>query len=175
MSAFVEGIVSDDALTLLPQCLIGTYGLPTLLTSGVFKLGEGGWQQSPAGKIRRTPVGSLRRLDNNIQDIDAVVDTTRAVPDQRYLPAERYVYTQSFVAPDISYVAPYIQCRCLVPTSSILDDGFGNTPEFYEVGIFTDHPVTAGQKLMLAYGTFPVLSPGTTALELYVRILFGRL
>ena len=79
---------------------------------------------------------------------------------------------------DVTFIAPStIEVECLLDFSDFNDDGFGNAPEIYEIGIFSDHPVESGlasdQGLMVAYGTFPVeVKDNTKQILNVVRIIF---
>jgi hypothetical protein len=152
--AVIPAAVTDDARKYLPQML---GGLITFNAIDLFKIGEGGWIDPGGGKQARTPVGSLRRVDNSIQDIDAIVDATRAAPDQRYAAAERASFSKALAVTDMSWVSPTtLEIRCLLDTTEFNDDGFGNSPELWEIGVFGDHPTAGGEKLMWGYGTFPL-------------------
>ena len=113
--AVIPAEVTDDARVYLPQ-MWG--GLVTFKEINLFKVGIGGWIDPGTGAERRTPVSDLRRLDNGLQDIDIIVDPTRAVLDQRYAPIPA---TPSFskalscdaIEPSCasSYIAPVAESR----------------------------------------------------------------
>jgi hypothetical protein len=51
---------------------------------------------------------------------------------------------------------------------------FGNNPEIWEIGLFSDHPEVAGAGLLVAYGTFPVeIKDNTKQIVNNVRIVWG--
>ena len=169
--AVIPAVVTDDARQFWPQMFGGL--IPFKLISE-FKVGEGGWIDPGGGPTPRTPVGSLRRLDNGIQDIDAVVDPTRILANQRYAAAERASFTKALAASDFSFVSPTkVEVRCFLDLADFNDDGFGNSPNIYEIAVFSEHPTLVGQKLKLAYGTFPlqVKTSGISILNV-VRIIF---
>jgi len=189
--AVIQAVVTDDARKYWPQFIGGIFGAPgTPTVPGnpptawdprlkFFKVGEGGWVDPGGGKVRRTPVPDLVRLTAPlIQDIDSSVDSTRAVPDQRYAAATRVTFAKSLVVTDVTFIVPStIEVECLLDFSDFNDDGFGNSPEIYEIGIFSDHPTTAGlasdQGLMVAYGTFPVeVKDNTKQILNVVRIIW---
>lgn len=153
MSNVITAVVTEDALLYWPQMLANLATFETVLT---FKIGEGGWIDQGAGREPRTPDPALRRLDNDIQDLDAIVDSTRIPADQRYASDERFTFEKTLTASDLTFVPPSsLRCRCFLDLAEANDDGFGNDPEFYEIGIFTDHPDFPGtESLMIAYGTF---------------------
>lgn len=152
--AVIPAVVTDDARQFWPQ-MFG--GLVTYKIVAAFRVGEGGWVNPGSGREPRTPDASLRRLDNGLQDIDAIVDATRAPADQRYAADERATYEKSLVASDFSFVSPTkLEVRCFLDRGEFNDDGYGNSPEIWELGVFSEHPTIAGQLLMLGYGTFPM-------------------
>jgi hypothetical protein len=131
-----------------------------------FKVGEGGWVDPGSGRERRTPDASLRKLTTDgtpaayLQDLDAVVDATRAPIDQRYASTERATFKKDLSSSDFAFISPsIIEIDCLLDFSDFNDDGYGNDPEIWEIGIFADFPeaggLSADQGLMVAYGTFP--------------------
>lgn len=173
----IPGVVTEDARKYWPQ-YFGTLlsGWSPEFTH--FKVGEGGWIDPGTGAEARTPVDDLRRLTAPlIQDIDLIVDSTRAVIDQRYPhPGGGYVgyYQKALTGGDFLFEAPStIRIRCLLDFAEFNDDGGGNNPEIWEIGIFSDHPTEVGEKLMVAYATFPMqVKDNSKQLENYVRITF---
>jgi hypothetical protein len=182
--AFIPAKVTEDARKYWPQFFGGLLGAPGATTvvgvtwNGLiktFKIGEGGWIDPGSGRVRRDPPeDNLRRLDNNIQDIDAIVDPTRLLINQRYPAVDRASYEKALVPADFTYEAPTtLRVRCFLDFAEFNDDGFGNDPNLWEIGLFSDHPTVSGQKLMVAYGTFPVeIKNVTKQLENIVRIVF---
>lgn len=169
--AIIPAQITEDAKVFLPQML---GGLVSFEIVNSFKVGEGGWIDPGTGKVPRTPVNNLRRLDNGLQDIDAIVDTTRAAPDQRYPADSQASFSKALTVSDMSFIAPNIlEVRCFLDLAEFNDDGFANSPEIWELGVFTDHPVVGGQDLMIAYGTFPQQTKdATTTLLNIMRIFF---
>lgn len=163
MAGVIIARITTDALKFLPQMWGGLIPREEPIT---FKIGEGGWIDTGAGKVPRIPDPDLRRLagptdasGSFLQDLDAIVDVDRGVVSQpqRYGTEERFVFEKTFVTSDISFQAPStLRLRCFLDLGEANDDGFTNDPEFWEIGIFTDHPDNPGvDKLMIAYGTFP--------------------
>jgi hypothetical protein len=183
--AVISAKPTVDARKYWPQLFGGLLGVPSVTTVvGVswnptirtFKVGEGGWTDPGGGRIRRNPVeDDLRRIDNNIQDLDAIVDATRPSPLQRYPLADRATFEKTLTLSDFSFVSPAtVQVRCFLDFAEFNDDGFGNDPEIWEIGLFSDHPVASGEKLMVAYGNFPMeVKNSGKPLENLVRIRFG--
>jgi hypothetical protein len=168
--AVVPAVLTEDARKYWVKFFGGLEGVPGAPTVPggpptawdprikFFKVGEGGWIDPGTGRVRRDPDATLRRLSSPfIQDIDAVVDAGRSTA--RYGTQERATFYKSLTVSDISFIAPYtIEVRCLLDFAEFNDDGYGNAPEIWEIGIFGDHPEQAGliggQGLMVAYGTF---------------------
>jgi len=190
--AVVVATVTEDARIYWPQFLggiFGTPGTPTVPASPqpttwdprfkFFKVGEGGWVDPGTGKERRTPDATLRRLTSPlIQDLDCVVDPTRAPANQRYGTQERATFKKDLTISDISYPAAYtVEIDCLLDLGDFNDDGYGNSPEIWEIGVFGDHPTESGlasdEGLMVAYGTFPVqVKDSSKQILNVVRIIF---
>lgn len=174
--ATILATVTEDARKYWPQFFGGIFGIDAVTTPGTptwnptlftFKVGEGGWIDPGGGAVRRTPDPALRIVaasPNDIQDLDAIVDPTRLVVDQRYPSDSLATFEKALVPSDFTYVAPStIKVRCFLDFGDFNDDGFANSPEIWEIGIFSDHPlfarVAAGtpgaKRLMVAYGTVP--------------------
>lgn len=182
--AIIPAVVTTDARKFWPQFFGTLLGISAgATTPGVawnpliknFKVGEGGWQDFGAGAVPRTPDPNLRLLTGSlIQDIDAIVDPTRALANQRYPTTGRATFTKALTAPDFTFeTASTIRIRCLLDFGEFNNDGFGNDPEIWEIGIFADHPTVAASFLMVAYATFPKeIKNGAKQLENVVRITF---
>jgi hypothetical protein len=181
--AFIPAVVTDDARMYWSQYLAGLYAgaLETLLPLIAFRVGEGGWEDPGTGPVPRIPDPTLRRLDNLIQDIDARVDPTRPLISQRYPINSRANFEKALLPADITWESPSVaRVECLLDFGDFNDDGFGNPPEIWEIGIFTRHPGTPPPavwplptELMLAYGTFPMqLKDASRQLLNVVRIVF---
>lgn len=124
-----------------------------------FKIGEGGWQNP--GPTRRAP-------DRTFTDLDAILDLSRPLISKRYPVDSLFVYQKSFILADFAYVAPAtLRCRCYLDFGEANDDGFGNPPEFWEIGLFD----TANR--LVAYGTFPLQLKNGNNLENFVEIVYG--
>ena len=111
-------------------------GTPKNLDVSYFKIGEGGWETSGASQVPRTP-------DPTLTDVDAIENPARYPADSRY------VFQKSISADKISITgADTIEVECYVDSGEANDDGFGNSPEFFEVGIFDS------DNTMICYLTF---------------------
>jgi hypothetical protein len=138
--------------------------------------GEGGWINPGGGAVPRTPDPTLRRLSSPlIQDLDAAVDVTRSGPSQRYGSTERAIFQKAIdYDADVTMegtVPSVAKIRCLLDFGEFNNDGFGNDPAIWEIGVFADHPTISGQLLMVAYGTFGVeVKTSLKQIERFVRI-----
>ena len=99
-----------------------------------FKIGEGGWIDPGGGKEPIPP-------DPTFTDLTAPT----------YPAGSQFVYSGSIGVADLAFTAPNrLEIRVFVDSSEANDDGTGNPPEFFELGIFD-----AGGT-MLVYSTFPL-------------------
>ncbi len=114
-------------------------GFNDRIFGGGFRIGEGGWVDIPP-KVPKTPNPTL-------SDLDAAENPGTYPVDSRFVfPA---VGAKAFKS--IIQVAPnVVRLECEVDFGEANDDGFGNDPEFWELGVFD----SAGH--MVAYFTFPV-------------------
>lgn len=197
--AIILATVTEDARKYWPQFFGGLLSTGTnMLTTDVppgpprwdprllsFKVGEGGWIDPGPGPVRRTPDPTLRIIaapPNDVQDLDAIVDPTRPLISQRYPATSIATFEKAFIPANLTYTAPStIQARCFLDFGDFNDDGFGNPPEIWEIGIFSDHPSFArvaigtpgAKRLMVAYGTVPKeIKDATKQIEHFVRIVF---
>jgi hypothetical protein len=157
--ATIELVVTDDALTFLPQMWAG---LATFKVIDEFKVGEGGWIASSGGPVPRTP-------DPTLQDVDAIENPSRYPSDSQG------TFAKALGPADMSYDVPTktLTVSCGLDFGEFNDDGNGNQPQIYEIGLFSDHP-TAG-RIMVAYGTFPeILKTPATAPVITCTLAWSR-
>lgn len=104
-----------------------------------FKIGEGGWQDLGGGKEPLPP-------DPALTDITSL----------SYPADSQYFFGKDLNIADLTFTSPTrLEIRVFVDSSEANDDGFGNPPEFLELGIFDD-TVGNGYGTMLVYSTFPL-------------------
>lgn len=127
------------------------------IQGGGFRIGEGGWVNVPP-KVPKSPSPSL-------SDLDAAENPLTYPADSRFVFPS--VGVKAFNS--ITHVAPNIvRLECLVDFGEANDDGFGNDPEFWELGVFD----SGGY--MVAYFTFPVDSKNALKQLLYeVDLVFA--
>lgn len=123
-----------------------------------FRIGEGGWEDAGGGPVQRSISDSLRYESGPFvseQNLDAAIDSAR-LGFPRYPADSRFVFEKALIPADIT-MEPLatIRVRCRLELPEANNDGFGNSPEFWEIGLFSDHPTIPGFKLMLAYATMP--------------------
>jgi hypothetical protein len=174
--AIIAGVVTDDARVFWPQ---EKSGLVTFNVIDEFKVGEGGWIDPGSGKVRRIPDPALRNPVTGLQDIDAAIDADRPVVQQRYPADSRATFTKSLTVADMLFETPSIlRVAIRLDFGEFNDDGFANSPELWEVGIFQDHPLAgsvypAGTKLMVGYATFPQETKSAAVqLENIIRLIY---
>lgn len=141
--ASIELVVTDDALTHLPQMWAG---ISTFRIIDQFKVGEGGWIIDSGGnKVPRT-------ADPTLTDLDAIVNPSRYTSDSlaTFTKTVPSGLTASFDVPTKT-----LSVDCDLDFGEFNDDGMGNNPEIYEIGLFSLHPSSG--RIMVAYGTFPVV------------------
>lgn len=148
MVQVITAVVTDEAREIWPQ-LLGGLGLYSWKVIDEVRMGEGGWQYNDAGQqVPRTP-------DSSLTDLDVVVNPGRYPADSLFVVEGSNNADMFLTSADMQFVAPStLQVNFELQTGSHLSDGFGNDPELWEVGLFTDHPDGSPTKLMVAYGTF---------------------
>jgi len=100
-----------------------------------FKMGEGGWTDPGGGKEPVPP-------DPALTDMTA----------SGYPAGSQYVFEKTLTPSDLDFVPALnrLEIRCFVDPTEANDDGGGNPPEFFELGIFDEGGT------MLVYSTFPL-------------------
>jgi hypothetical protein len=148
MAQTLEGVVTDKGREVLAKSLATLAGYPSVYAYS-FKYGEGGWVQTGSGKIPKDPNPAL--LD---------VEATGAAGDMKY--------EKNFIAADMTFISPStIEFRCKLDPTEANDDGLGNSPKFFELGIFDQN----GN--MLSYATFDEQTKtATKSLISYVQVSF---
>jgi hypothetical protein len=153
---FWARMLAAQASYLVPDDAPPTPGWSPYITH--FRIGEGGWEDLGAGAVLRSIDPGLRYESGPFvgeQNLDAAIDSAR-LGFPRYAVDSRFVFEKAFIPADITMEAPStIRCRCRLELPEANNDGFGNSPEFWEIGLFSDHPTIPGFKLMVAYATMP--------------------
>lgn len=121
----------------------GQAGPLTSITS--FKVGEGGWEDVAAGRVPRDPTdpGPSNNRGPTLTDLDSIVN-----PGD--YPTETGDFTKALGPGDFAFTGnTTLEATCFLDFGEFNDDGWGNFPEIYEIGLFN----SAGE--MVAYGTCP--------------------
>lgn len=104
-----------------------------------FKIGCGGWEDVGGEKV---PIDPTTKYD--LEDLDCIENAGS------YPVESRFHFDKALSVSDISYEADRkSRATCVVSFTEANDDGYGNPPEFFEIGIFDQNGV------MVVYGTFP--------------------
>jgi hypothetical protein len=161
--AAIQDLIRADWAKMLGGLLNPTSQLDAALVLSYFKVGEGGWQDPGSGRVARDPFAHVAE-----QDIDAIIDASRPLIDQRYAATERGNFQKSFVGGDLVFVAATtLKCRVFLDFGEFNDDGNGNDPEIWEVGVYDI------LDRLVAYGTFPKVTKNAGAqVERFVEITF---
>jgi len=148
--AVIQATLTKAALEVFARYLIGDCSVPqvgALLPFQVlsFAVGEGGWKATAGGFVPRDP-------DPLLTDLDCVVHPSRYATDQRASFSKNLTYgvdmALTFHPTSITFAA-----TCTLDLGEFNDDGNGNFPEIWEIGLFGSHPIT-GDTFMICYGTF---------------------
>ena len=158
MTTVLQGVMTNKGRELLAKSFGAIGGFP-LVTSISFAYGEGGYIVSGGGKVPKTPDPTLLTLDAYTQS-----------------PPDNFVFGHDITAADVTFIAPStIEFRCRLVPSEANDDGYGNLPKFFELGIF-DGPVDSNNQPtgnMLCYTTFDEQTKtATKSLISYVQVVF---
>jgi hypothetical protein len=136
MPQIVSAVVTNAWRTKLAQ--IYSNNGPTFSLPLSFSIGEGGWTNPGGGKEPITPNVAL---------------TVLSAPG--YVAGSTFVFSKNLnTVSDLTFTSPTrAEISCFVSSSEANDDGGGNPPEFFELGIFDG---LMGTGTMLAYSTFPI-------------------
>ena len=133
----IQGVFTDAGRDALAKSMLGPLVrspyFETYFT--YFKIGEGGYQLGPGGsKQPKTP-------EPDRTDLESV-----STPGL-------YTFQKTLIAGDLTIevdgTITYAKVRCFVNYGEANDNGFGQYPEFFELGLFD------AQGVMLIYATFP--------------------
>lgn len=130
MAFILTGVFTNKGREVLSKGFANLAGFP-IVRAKYFKVGMGGWYDTPLGRVPKDPNPSLL-------DIEAT-----GAPGDVFL-------QKDLVAADFLFVSPStMQIRCRLSGSEGNDDGLGNAPRYFEVGVFDDNDN------MIIYATFP--------------------
>lgn len=152
MPVNIEAVVTDIGR----QRLLEGWGQTTALgfiTS--FKVGEGGWENTPGGVAPRDPTdeGPAANRGPVLSDLDCIEN------DADYPVDSRAYFSKALALVNFAFTGnTTLEATCFLDFGEFNDDGYGNFPDMYEIGLFN----VAGE--MVCYGTFPVVekNPGVS-------------
>ena len=139
----IEAVVTDIGR----QRLMEGWGQTTPLTYITsFKVGEGGWEDTPGGRVPRDPKeeGPGANRGPTLTDLDCIDNPTD-------YPADSVGnFPKALGGGDLALTGnTSLAATCFLDFLEFNDDGSGNFPEIYEIGLFN----SANE--MVAYGTCP--------------------
>ena len=117
--ALLTGIFTNKGREILAKSL-GQIGTGITTYASYFKFGEGGYIETPGGRVPKSPDAGVGYLD-----IEAASSPTL------------FEFQKNLIATDFTFIAPStIQIRCRLVESEANDNGFGDSPRFFELGVF---------------------------------------
>lgn len=129
--AILTGIITNKGRETFAKAF-GRIGTGVESYAFKFKYGEGGFIQTINGRIPKDPSDGVDLLD-----VEAASNPSL------------FAYTKNFVVTDLTFFAPStMQCRCRLVELEANDNGFGENPRFFELGIFDNNDN------LMAYTTF---------------------
>lgn len=148
MAEFLQGVLTNKGRDTLAGSFAHVGGEP-LSYAVYFKIGEGGYQETPAGNVPKPP-------DPAKLDIEAT-----GTPGNMW-------FRKDFLPGDIQKVGEgRRQFRCRLTADEANDDGTGAAPKFYELGIFDNNDV------LICYATFDEQTKNSTkVLDNSVQVVF---
>lgn len=119
--AILTGVFTNKGRELLAKDF-GNVGTGVTTRAFYFKYGEGGFITTGGGRVPKSPEDGVALLD-----LEAEAD------------ASLFSFQKSLVTTDFTFIAPSImQVRCRLAEAESNDNGMGESPRFFEIGIFDD-------------------------------------
>lgn len=132
MTTFLTGVFTNKGREVLSKSF-GKNGGNPVCHAKYFKIGMGGYIDTPSGRVPKDPTSGLGYLDLEADGSPG-----------------NFVYQKTLSTVDFTFIAPSImQVRCRLDNLEANDDGLGNPPRFFEVGVFDENDN------MIVYATFP--------------------
>lgn len=143
MPVNIEAVVTDIGR----QRLMEGWGQTTALTYITsFKVGEGGWEDTPSGRFPRDPTdpGSSNNRGPVLSNLDCIENSSDYPVDSRA------TFSKALALVNFAFTGnTTLEATCFLDFGEFNDDGYGNFPEIYEIGLFN----SANE--MVVYGTCP--------------------
>lgn len=135
--------------------IIGT-GVPTNTARAFkFKYGEGGFIDTGSGRIPKDPT-----LGTTLTDVEAAASGL-------LFEFEKNLISTDFTFLQLDPGTPVMQIRCRLVELEANDNGFGDSPRFFEIGIFDD------ESNMLVWVTFSEQTKtATKILSNFIQVQF---
>jgi hypothetical protein len=146
----LTGIITNKGREIFAKSF-GRVGTSVETYAFKFKYGEGGYIDTISGKVPKDPSDGASLLD-----VEAAASPSL------------FEFSKNFVSADFLFIAPStMQCRCRLTAIEANDDGFGDYPGFFELGIFDQNDN------LIAYTTFAeqTKTPNKIVTN-YVQIVF---
>lgn len=125
----LTGVFTTKGREVIAKGFGNVAGYP-IVRAKYFRIGMGGYVTTPAGRSPKDPDPALTNIE---------ADNT---------PGNIY-FQKNVTALDLVFIVPSImQVRCRLEPTEANDDGLGNPPRFFEIGVFDDN------NNMIIYTTF---------------------
>jgi len=137
-TSLLTGIITNKGREVFAKRfgIIGTGVATNTARAFKFKYGEGGFIDTGSGRIPKSPTEGVALLD-----VEAAAS------------GSLFEFEKNLIATDFTFLQPDVgtsimQVRCRLAEIEANDNGFGDSPRFFEIGIFDD------ESNMLAWVTF---------------------
>lgn len=131
MATLLTGVFTNKGRELLAKAF-GNFSTGVTTRARYFKYGEGGYIVTPQGRIPKSPLDGV-----GYTDVEAAGNPSL------------FTYQKNLITTDFTFISPSImQVRCRLSETEANDNGFGDPPRFFELGLFDD------DDNMLVYSTF---------------------
>ena len=143
----LTGVLTNKGRETLAKSFGNVGGFP-LCRATKFAFGEGGFDFVGGVKEPKVPSPSLTNIE-----ADGIT---------------LYRFEKNLTTADVTFLAPStIEFRCKLDPTEANDDGTGNSPEFFEVGLFDDN------NNLIVYATFDAQTKvATKALITFIQVPF---
>jgi len=129
--AVIQGVLTDVGRAKLAKSALGSVAGYTWSYCSYFEIGEGGWIQQLTGRVPKTPSVAKTNIEADGSAGNSFF--------KKYLTSDRML----FVSPSTA------QIDCYLSLEEGNDDGYGDSPNYFEIGVFDEDDV------LLFYCTMP--------------------
>ena len=128
--ALLTGIFTSKGREVIAKGFGNVAGYP-IVRAKYYRIGMGGYISTPSGRVPKAPDPALLNIEADGS-------------------AGNVFIQKNINAIDLLFIAPStMQIRCRLEPADLNDDGLGNSPRLFEIGIFDDN------NNMIIYATFP--------------------